>query len=619
MKLFSVMCLFGLILPNLHAEDIKSPARTDVIVVTPTRTAVSVGEVGSSVTVIDGAEIDRRHAPVLTDLLKFTPGIDVRRAGGVGGQTSIFTRGTNSNHTKVLLDGIDLADPSSPGFTAPMEFLTTGGAGRIEVLRGPQSSLYGSDAIGGVISIETPRGSGPATQRLEQWFGSYGTASSGFTAQAGDDAFHYFVHAGHLESEAFSAKASNTEEDDYRNTTLNSRFGVMLSDEFEIDFFVHHIEANTEFDGFFAPFEDESDSTRTFWKARPRWTFLDGAWISSVNVSYTEQKRDTVEAGAPTHFTGRLIETDWQNDVVISEHQLATFGAVYREETGIKKDGTAFPSPFAADRNALGFYAQDQIAVEEGVHFTPSFRVDDFSDFGTHTTYRFAGSCRETEHRVWRASVGTGYKAPTFDQLFGFGSNPGLMAEESIGFDVGVEQVIDEHQTAIGVTGFYNDVDNLISYEGGVAQNVNVETALIRGAEVFVVVRPAEKVEARVAYTYTDTRAGDVVGFSALAGGSGGRLLRRPLHKASFDLTSRFLNDRGLFTVEVIYAGERDDAGSVMLEDYVLCNLAASVQLNDAWTLLGRFDNVFDVNYQDVSTFNAPGASGYVGLRLDLR
>ncbi|MBI1371917.1 MAG: TonB-dependent receptor [Phycisphaera sp.] len=605
--------------PPAPVADTPEPIRASVTlpdtVVTATKTPTSTDRVGSSISVIEASQLRAHQQRVMTDALRFVPGVDIRRTGGVGSLTSIFTRGTNSNHTKLLLDGIDLADPSTSGGIAQPQFLLSSGIDRIEVLRGPQSALYGSDAIGGVINATTARGEGPLSAYYTQEAGSFRTFLEQVGASAGDDTFNFAIHGAHLESDNISAKAGDDENDPYRNTTLRSRFGITPSDMFETDFYFHAMRTENEFDGFGDPNTDQTDSEFLFFKAAPKLHLADDTWTSTLNLSYARHDRETLQ-GAITNFNGQVFDLDWQNDITAIAGHTLTIGLDYRHELGEQNGGF---SDFKETRNAVAFYAQDQIAIGERVTITPGARVDHYSDFGTHATFRVAAVYDHLEtDTLLRASVGTGFNAPAFNELAGFGANPNLDPEKTLSFDVGFEQRLWDDRAAFGATYFHTRFDNLIvSVDTGGFNfvNFNVEEATSQGVEVFAAVEPIKGLTARASYTYNPTEANRIVDFSSLALAEGDRLLRRPTHKASFDVIYAFWDERATAALSLVYVGERDDVGGVG-EAYTVVNLAGSVKVHDNVELFGRVENLFDKDYQDTVGFNMPGVSAFGGVRF---
>ncbi len=424
-----------------------------------------------------------------------------------------------------------------------------------------------------------------------------------------------------MESDVFSSASNNTEDDPYRANVLSTRFGLTFSDTFETNVFIHYFQAENEFDGFGATLNrDQTDSDRVFINVQPRVLLMDGRWVSTFNFKFARQQRDTFTDAANKMFTGRAFEFDWQNDIEVNDQHQITAGLQYRREKGTASSNSMFDTPFSDHRDIFSFYVQDQVQLCDRVSIIPGLRVDRFNDFGTEVTYRVAGVYRHLETgTLLRASVGTGFNAPSMDALGGFGANPNLKPEESLGFDMGVEQPLFDHRATARATYFYNSIDNLISAidtGGFVYMNVNIENAITQGIEFSLEVRPSDNVRATLAYTYTDTKAGEIVAFSSLSSTKDGRLLRRPLHNLSIDVVLEFLEGRGEVAVGLQYVGERDDAGGATGEAYTVVNLASSFQLTDNVKIFGRVDNLFDEQYEDVVGFNSARASAYGGVEL---
>ncbi|MBI4161321.1 MAG: TonB-dependent receptor, partial [Acidobacteria bacterium] len=204
----------------------------EVVIVTATRTETPVPKVGSAVTVIPADEMARKQYGFVLDALRGIAGIGVRRSGGPGTNVSLFTRGTDSDHTLLLIDGVQVHDPSSPAAAAALNHLRVDDVDRIEVVRGPQSTLYGSDAIGGVVNVITKTGRGKPAFSFEGEAGSFGTAAGRFLSSGGTGRIHYSVSAARTDTDGISARAGDPEEDSYRSTALSGRFGFEASDRF---------------------------------------------------------------------------------------------------------------------------------------------------------------------------------------------------------------------------------------------------------------------------------------------------------------------------------------------------------------------------------------------------
>jgi len=606
-----------------ETEDAGEAVELEEVVVTATKVKTPVKQIGSSITVITAEELaDKQHRFVL-DALREVPGVDIRRDGGPGSQTSIFMRGVDSDHTLLMIDGIQVHDVSSPNGAAALSHIMVDSVERIEVVRGPQSTLYGSDAIGGVINIITKKGSGPPQFSFFAEGGSFTTFSEQFGSSGGNKMFNYSVSASRTDSEGFSASPTDNEDDPYRNTTFSGRFGVAPTDEFGVDFFVRYISADVEFDGFVAPNLSETRSKQFMFKVQPRLVLFDGLWEQKLGVWMHNIKRDNrgAEFGFPSNYRGTLFGIDWQHNLYVHEKNTIILGMEFeRQDTKNKLTGSP---EINADTHNLAFYIQDQLQLGDRLSGTIGFRVDEHDDFGTAVTYRLAGAydLNETD-TIFRASIGTGFKAPSLNELFdsSFGSNnPNLDPEESIGFDLGVEQSFLDRKLILGATYFYNDIDDMIVavFNGTNFQNINVENVVTNGVETFVAIKPIENLRTRLRYTYTDTEAKKAASFGI---SEGSQLLRRPRNKFGVDISYRFLQGKAQVTPGMLYVGKRKDLdpntfATVTADDYIVVNVATSFKLHDNVEVFARLDNVFDEDYQEVLGFNTPGFSAFGGVR----
>jgi len=595
---------------------------TEPVIVTATRVETPTSKVGSSVTVIDSKDLKRRQQTQAVDALRFVPGIQVRRSGGPGSVTSIFTRGTDADHTLFLVDGVPIHDVASPTGAAAIDHLLVNGVDRIEAIRGPQSTLYGSDAIGGVINVLSQKGEGPPTFTVSAEFGSYATYIERGSVSGSDDLFNYSAHITRIDSQSISSAKADSETDPYRNTSISTRFGIEPSDEFTVDFFIHYIDADVEFDSGTNFGISQTESEQFIFKIEPRIILLDGVWEQKFSIWAHTIDRENAGTGFafPSDFLGTNVGVDWQNNFYIHEQHTITFGVEYEHQDGdFSAAGTA---PVEANAHNFGFYLQDQITFNDRLSGTIGIRVDSHSEFGTEVTYRAAGVYHHLETNTYiRATVGTGFKAPTLSELYDtsfLANNPSLEPETTTGFDIGFEQRLFEDMVIFGATYFYNDIDDLILAAPPAFRNVNIDQARTQGMESFLRLQPVDNVLIQFTYTYTDTRAENAPAAFGLTPGS--RLLRRPLHSFSADISIDFLDDRANATLTILYIGERDDLNSafavVNADDHVTVNLSGSFQVTDQLEIFGRVENLFNHNYQEVLTFSSPGVSAFGGFRF---
>ncbi len=599
-----------------NATDQAPALATEHVVVTATRTPTPESQVASAVTVITGEDLERRQLRLVVDALRQVPGLDLRRTGGPGSTSSIFLRGTNSDHVLVLLDGVELNDPSSPDRLPFLDNLTTDAVERIEIIRGPQSTLYGADAIGGVINIITRPGGGPLQVSVLAEAGAYRTAGERVALSGGQDSFRYAGGISHLATDSFSAAAGGGEDDPFRDTAAHARLGWTLTQRASLEVTARHTDARVHFDGFASEEGNRIDSEQTVLRVQPRLSYLGGRWIQRIGLSGTRHDRDTISAN-PSRIQGDLLAVDVENAVALGSRQTLTFGAEGEWEDA------SFPT-FRDSARTLAVYVQDQILAGDRFFGTVGARVDRHSEFGTEATYRLTGGRRFARTgTTLQGSAGSGFKAPSLSQLNSgaFGGNPDLEAETSRGYDLGVLQELGGERAGVGVTIFRNDIDELIVavFDAGSGQflNQNIDAARAEGVEVTFHARAVRWLHVGGSYTYTDTEAeGSPAGFGL---SPGSRLLRRPRHKAALDLAGRFASGRGRATLGGVYVGERADIDPVSFAvvdapDHVVLNLALSYDLPRGVRLFGRVDNLLDEEYQDVLGFGTAGFSAYGGV-----
>ena len=594
------------------------------IVVSATRLPTPIDEVASSVTVITEEDLARTQARSLPDALRTVPGLNLVQSGGPGGTTSVFMRGTNANHTKVLLDGIDVSDPSAGGFD--FAHMLIGDVERIEVLRGPQSGLYGSDAIGGVVNIITKRGEGPAKASLTGEFGSFGTLNEAASLSGAGQRYDYAFNLGHLSSRDVPVtpldllppgRARN--DDSYDNLSLSTKLGADLAENFTVGLVARYVDTSLQFTGDdFSTFpstpaaeQSESDTRQFFSRATGKLSLFDGRFDQTVGLAYTDYRRRDLSPGAePSYNRGDRIKADWQGDIKLTPDQVLTLGLeTQRDEI---RD-----SPISAETDTQAGYIQLQSSFAERLFTTVSLRQDHNDRFGDATTYRVAPALRfEETGTTLKGSVGSGFKAPSLTQLFvdfpafNFFANPNLQPEESVGYDLGFEQKLGP-KVQLGATYFHNDIDNLIALSDSGTTNVNIGQAETYGVESFVAYQPWQTVSLRADYTYTVAEDATLDRL----------LLRRPRHKASLSGAWQ-VTDAFTLSASLLYVGSRIDGNRdfsvqrLEADPYTVVNLAGSYAISETVTAFARIENLFDQAYQDPTGFLRPGFGIFAGLKV---
>jgi vitamin B12 transporter len=617
-------------------------AANDPVVVSPTSIATPSENVASSVTVITSQQIEQQQLRSAAEALKTVPGLNIVQTGGPGGQTSIFLRGTNSNHTKFLIDGIDVSDPSNPNRSFDLGQLLTGDIERIEVLRGPQSGLYGSDALGGVVSVITKKGEGPPKITFSTEGGTFGTFNQYGSLSGGAENYNYAFNIDHYHAGSVPvtpldllAKVGRVRINDYYdNWTGSTKLGANLSENFTVNFVARYTEATLRFTGddfsIFPAGPAKVQSTQLvnkfFSRSEGVYSAFDGRFTNYFGVNFTDHWNwnRTTPTSVPSINTGDRIRYDYRGVVTALPNTTVLFGA--SDETETFQQGTLNKS---AETKGVFIEAQTQYANR--FFMVANGRFDDDQYFGGHTTYRLAPAVIVpwTETKL-KATYGTAFKAPSLSQKFldfppTFFANPNLLPEESVGYDYGFEQPLWNDQARFGVTWFSNDITNLIGtartgvidftfgFPIPVIQNVNIGHAFTKGLEAFAAVNVTDRIKLRGDYTFT--RAVDAT--------TGLELLRRPRHKGS--LTALFNPiDPLTISATVLHVGDwidgsRPDFNRITQPGYTVVNLAANYQVNQYVQAFGRVDNLFDEKYQNPSGFDRPGLAVYAGMKLTNR
>lgn len=587
-------------------------------------------EVGGAITVITAADIEARQSRLVSDLLRSVPGVSVNRAGPAGSLTQVRIRGADANHTLVLIDGIEVNDPA---FGAEFDFahLLASDVERIEVLRGNQSALWGSDAIGGVVNIVTRRGRQgfEATGFAEG--GSFGTGHVAASARGGGERYDAAVSAAYLRTDGINVSLAGNERDGYDNRTFAFNGGARLLDNLTIRAVLRHTDASKDFDAGDPPRDGDrrTDIEQNFGRLQGKLALFGGDWehIVGASLAYTDNR--TFADGNETNraFADKL-KLDYQTNVYFRTPDLADAkhtltGLVEREHERFGQRGLA--SPFGnpnLDRRqtAHGLVGEYRVSLFDALSFGAALRHDDNERFEDFTTYRLSAaySHAATLTRL-HGSYGTGVKNPTFAELFGFFGNfvgnPNLQPEQSRGFDVGVEQTFLAGRLTLDVTYFHHNLtDEIASIRtGGFFVPVNLDGLSRReGVEVSGRWALMPGLDLVASYTYTST-----------AEPNGQEELRRPRHIASFTANHAFLDGRANVNLGLDYNGTAIDQNfgggfpfpRVTLGDYVLVRLAGSYAVTPSVDLLARIENLLDEDFQEVFGYRSPGIAGYVGAR----
>jgi vitamin B12 transporter len=606
------------------AEPAGDPTTLDTVVVTANRLPTALIDVASSTTLVTAEDIARKQEKTLPDVLKDVPGLNVVQTGGPGGQTSVFLRGTNANHVKMLIDGIDVGDPSSPNGAFDFGQVLTPDIARVEVLRGPQSGLYGSDAIGGVINVITRAGEGPPRVTADLEGGSFGTFDQSGGVSGSTGGLHYAADVAHVRVGAtpvtppdLLAPGEPRTDDRYDNISASTKLGYDATSDFGLGLVARYTNSQLRFtgDNFDTGFPDaaqsETDTLQYDTRATARLSAFGGRFDQTLGLAYGSIATTEASPDNPTsYFTGDRVKADWQGQVKLAAGETLVLGAEH-ERDGIRL-------PVSASTTIDSGYAELASNPVKDLNATVAVRYDANSGFGGQTTWRFAPTYWvEATGTKLKASVGTGFKAPTLSErfqdfpAFGFFGNPDLKPETSTGYDAGFEQsLLQGQRLQFGATWFHSAIRNLIDDNASFTSYANVGRAHTQGVESFIALKPIEAVSLRLDYTYTEAED-DVLNEE---------LLRRPRDKWNFEArwqtTQRLSLDLNLLSVGSWIDGNRQfTIPRLTAPGYTTMDLAASYDVTAQVTVYGRITNLADARYENPTGFLHPGRGVFAGVR----
>jgi len=623
MRTFTTSLIAALaILPGAaRAEDADSDA--DSIVVTATRTEARLSEVGKSITVIDATTLEQRQTVPLADLLRTLTGVTIQRNGGLGTVTSVFVRGAQADQTVALIDGVKLNDPSAPGGGFNFADLITDNLDRVEVLRGPQSVLWGSQAIGGVINVITRAPTETPELRARGEYGTYGTgrlsgAVSGKVGPTGISA-----GAGYLTTDGISVADGAVEKDGYHLFGAHLKTTTEISEQVSLDLRGFYTKSKVDLDGFAPPSFTLGDTDeyqrqqQIVGYAGLNAGLFDGRLKNRFAVSFTRIKRDTYDpaAVAPNNFSGRgrNLRFEYQGTADLTLVQ-ATFGAEHQAEKLRTIDNfTGTPFAARAKANIDSLYLDIHAKPIEGLNVGAGIRYDDHNQFGDATTLSadlaYTPNAGST---IIRASYGEGFKAPSLYQLYGDFGFDDLRAEKAKGWDAGITQTLIGDTLEVRATWFQRSVTDQIDFDLSSFTYANIARARARGAEVELRISPTRDLLFTANYTYTKSVNRERIDLNF-----GNDLARRP--RQSVNVSGDYRWPFGLGTGATIthVSGSFDDAGNFMrLGGYVLVDLRAALPITDSIELYGRIENLFGERYQTAADFGQLGRAATAGVRL---
>ncbi len=627
----------------------------ETIVVTASRIPIPLVAAGSSVSVIDRRQIEARQAVFAIDLLADVPGFAVSRSGGLGSQTQLRVRGAEANQVLVLIDGIEANDPAGNDEFA-FQDLTTWDVERIEIVRGPQSALWGSDALAGVINVITRQ---PTEAFSAQGFaegGTFATWSGGARLSGKVLGARSGLAVSRVKSAGSNSSRTGDEKDGYENTTATLSLAGNPTDALALEFLGRYSDTSKAFDtidfmvtGLPADSGDVTDVDLGYFRAGGRLALRDGQWTQRLQTTWTTSDTDNRNEFGPTGSTaadkyGVYYQTTWRfsppSPAVTDDAGNAITLALERERENFRQRGTATPY---GDPNQDQHLDNSAVAVELLLQPLNRWSVSLSGRYDHNSEFDSVGTVRATT--AWttsgtgtklHASVGTGQKAPTFIERFGFFpdqfvGNPALKPEKSTGWEVGAEQQVFAQRFGdrfrVGATYFHEDLRDEINgfvFDPGsarfTAENLD-GTSQRHGVEITAHARLTASLKLSGSYTYTDTSQPDAVTGQQI------REIRRPRQSASLNVDWHFLDNRAELNANLNYTGQQDDyyfevvppygTQIIDLHSYYLLGIAAAYHLTDDLRIYARLENGLNERYEDVYGYNTARRGAHAGFRLD--
>jgi vitamin B12 transporter len=633
------LILSSCLLTQAHAATSLEP-----IIVSATKTPIIISDTAHAVTVITAEDIANHQYFTLADALKAVSGLTVVQTGGLGSQTSVFVRGSNSDHALVIVDGIEMNDPSSPNGGFDFAHFVLDDVEQIEILKGAQSVLYGADALGGVIYITTQKGQGDLNIKAKLSAGMNRTHNESIFVSGAQDNFHYSAGIASLKSDGESTATTtrladgDIEDDDgYDNLITSTQFGWDLN-KVSSNFIARYIDSEVEIDGGFDWFgnavndpDAKNKSQQLFLSAQFAADFFEKKLQTKLQITHTDIERenrnnrqDPFGTLDRTDFSGEKTKLNLHNDFLFIQNHLISLGLEYEDEQ-IDSDGYTDFGGFIisqqsnADRQTRAVYLQDQISWTDNLAMTVAIRHDDPNDTASETTYSSTINYQLAQQSRLRASYGTAYKAPALFQLYGytpnnFGSayfgNPDLKPETSKGWELGFNHQLTE-KVNVDVSYFDYDVDDLIntvflpSFD---STTQNIDEADLRGVDATVEVALSPSINWLNQYSFLQTEDDQ-----------GQALLRRPKHKASTAIEFVPTNNLSVIT-QANYIGSRKDLDGfgtrVDMGGYTVFDMAINYQVNNTTKVSVKVDNLSNKRYESAYGFQAIGTAAYIGLEL---
>ena len=616
MKNLVALAVAHVIAANAIAAETEN--RLETLTITASRVEAPLRQIGSSMSVLDQADIEQRGQSTVAELLRTLPAIGVTNSGGLGKQTTLRIRGEEGFRTKVLIDGIDVSDTSGTQIQPQIQHLLTTDIEQIEVLRGPQGMMYGADA-GGIVNIITKKADQPLQGGIMAEYGRYNTQQLAANVRGQIEDFDYSLTVSDLSTDGFNSRTSDTsgENDGYENTTIGFSAGYNINENFRLQAAIRNADAESEFDNCFAGFNNTNDCLSEFEQTNYKADAIYNNDIMEHKLSYAISKTDRKNYSDKTFVAldtaGELEQVQYLGSYKIAETGKVVYGVDWEQES--------IDSDTDDERNQTGVYVEWQGNVQDRFFYTAGIRHDDNEDFGDHISYRATGAyvvdLKDSDALKFKASYGTGFRAPSLYEIaynespaaYAPASLQSLSEEKSEGYDLGVEYHSDSG-LFVELVYFNQQVTDAIEYDmtgwSGYLQDKGVSKS--KGAELSFEMPLPASLSVYANYTYNDAKDS-----------SGDQRLRRPRHSANLGFSHTAFDGKLNSSIDARYAADAKNSifgvGMVDLDDYHVVNINIRYALLPELEVYARGENILDEKYQEITDYNTAGASVYGGFR----
>jgi len=619
------MMIYILLTPlTAFAEDNETELKA--IEITATRTSIEEDNPASALTVITQEEIQQKQHMQVKDILREQMGVNIVSPGRLGAPASVFMRGANTASTLILIDGVQVKSNTTGAFD--MKHIQMDNIERIEILRGPQSTLWGADAVGGVINIVTKRGKGDPSHSVSLEAGSWETFKESFSSSGALGKFDYSASASRTDSNGFSAFNKDRgalEKDRYANNTFSTKAGYNFWDDARVELITRLTRAKNDFDGFASDVPGNQSTNETFFFATPFQKSITKRWDAKINLNFNYDKLESTDTNTfigNSLITSRTYTVDFQNNVSINDNLSTVFGFEYQITNGENTTAASAFSPasfFEFENKSQGYYLQSTATLFDSLNLTAGFRQDFNTRFDNKLTYKFEGAYKiktEPVNIKIRGAYSTGFRAPSINQLIfpNFG-NLNIKPEESENREVGIEFDMFSGRLAFGSNYFNVDYTDLIEPVlidpiNFIFQAQNFGSASSEGFENFIRLQILSNLDVTATHTWNN----------AVDNSDGSTLARRPKNIFSVSLHHNWnKNLDSIVTVSYRSALDQATVGSASprrVGGRALVRAAMSYQINKFIKLTARGENLLDQDYEEPFQTGTEGISGYGGVVL---